>query len=199
MWKRFSKYPVALALAALALIASPALAPAQENGGLHYKDWFAATFKDIAEDIATAAEQDKRLVLIVEQTGCVYCKQMHETVLVDPEVVAYLKQNFMIVQLDMWGAEEITDLDGEVLTEKQAIRRWGLLFTPTILFLPDEIPEGGTAAEAAVAAMPGAFGKGTFLDMFTWVREKGYETDEPFQRYHIRKIEERQAAGGDSG
>ena len=34
--------------------------------------------------------------------------------------------------------------------------------------------------------MPGAFGKGTFLDMFNWVREKGYEGDEHFQKYHAR-------------
>ena len=43
--------------------------------------------------------------------------------------------------------------------------------------------------------MPGAFSKGTFLDMFTWVRNKGYETDEDFQRYHARRIRERNAAG----
>jgi hypothetical protein len=43
--------------------------------------------------------------------------------------------------------------------------------------------------------MPGAFQKGTFLDMFTWVREKLYETDEDFQRYHARRIRERTEAG----
>ena len=60
--------------------------------------------------------------------------------------------------------------------------------------MPDEMPEEGTtAAEAAVAVMPGAFGKGTVLDMFTWVREKGYEGDEHFQKYHARMLEERNA------
>jgi hypothetical protein len=44
--------------------------------------------------------------------------------------------------------------------------------------------------------MPGAFGRGTTLDMFTWVNEKRYaiDSDEDFQRYHVRKIEERRAA-----
>lgn len=186
-------------LALALLVALPSLAPAQENGGLHHKDWFAVTFKDVAEDIATAADQGKRLALVVEQTGCSYCREMHETVLVDPEVVEYLKENFVIVQYNMWGDEEVTDLDGEALTEKEAARRWGLLFTPSILFMPEEAPEGGTAGEAAVALMPGAFNRGTFLDMFKWVKEKGYETDEPFQRYHMRMIEERRAASGGNG
>ena len=180
---------------ALALTLLPVLATAQEVQGLHTKDWFAITFKDVAEDSETAAADGKRLALVFEQVGCTYCEQMHETVLKDPEVVDYLKENFVIVQYNLWGDEEVTDLDGEVLTEKEAARRWNLLFTPTILFLPDELPEGGTAGEAAVALMPGAFGKGTFLDMFTWVNEKGYDGDETFQRYHNRRIDERNAAG----
>ena len=41
--------------------------------------------------------------------------------------------------------------------------------------------------------MPGAFGRGTTLDMLTWVAEKRYEMDdgEDFQRYHARMIQER--------
>ena len=50
-----------------------------------------------------------------------------------------------------------------------------------------------TAPQAAVAIMPGAFAKGTTLDMFTWVAEKRYllDGDEDFQRYHARRIQER--------
>ncbi len=43
--------------------------------------------------------------------------------------------------------------------------------------------------------MPGAFGKWTFLNMFKWVREKGYEGEEHFQAYHARIIMELRAAG----
>jgi hypothetical protein len=56
------------------------------------------------------------------------------------------------------------------------------------------VPTGKSVAQAAVATMPGSFGKGTFLDMFRWVREKGYETDEHFQKYHARMIEQRRKA-----
>lgn len=182
------------ALIAAALIAGPALAEIGEDG-LHKQDWFALTFKDVAEDIAAAAEQDKRLVMIFEQRGCIYCARMHEQILSDPEVAAFIRANFMVVQINLFGDEEVTDLDGTVLTEKTAARRWGVVFTPTMIFLPETAPETGDVSDAAVATMPGAFGKLTFLNMFRWVAEKGYAGDEHFQTYHARRIAEMRAAG----
>lgn len=182
-------------LLALALIATPAPAEEPAPGALHSEPWFAVTFKDVGEDIATAAGQGKRLALIIEQYGCIYCRKLHEEVLSDPEVAEYISENFLVVQLNMFGDEEVTDLDGEVMPEKEAIRRWGIVFTPTVVFLPEEAPEEGTVAEAAVQTMPGAFGKWTVLDMFTWVRENGYEGDEHFQKYHARAIEQRRQDG----
>ncbi len=113
----------------------------------------------------------------------------------DPEVSDFIKENYKVVQYNMFGDEEVTDLDGEVLTEKSAARKWGVVFTPTILFMPETVPDGQNTAEAAVAVMPGAFGKWTFLDMFRWVSEKGYDTDEHFQKYHARHINELREAG----
>ena len=87
------------------------------------------------------------------------------------------------------------DLDGKALVEKTAARRWNVVFTPTIIFLPETAPEDVTVAQAAVATMPGAFGKQTFLHMFQWVHEKGYATDEHFQKFHARKLDEMRAQG----
>ncbi len=185
-----------LIFAATLAFAPFAAAQTQEApGGLHTKPWFTVTFKDVREDLETARDQGKRLALIVEQYGCIYCKKLHEEVLSDPEVADYIKENFVVVQYNMFGDEEVTDLDGEAMTERQAVRRWGFAFTPTIVFLPEEAPEGVTVAEAAVQVMPGAFGKWTVLDMFRWVREKGYEGDEHFQKYHARQIEKLRAEG----
>ena len=172
-------------------LAAPAAAFTIGDDGLHKEDWFSLTFKDIAEDIATAKESGKRLALIVEQRGCIYCKEVHEVVLQDPEVRDYIKEHFMVVQYNLHGSEEVTDTDGEVLTEKGAARKWRLLFTPTILFMPEDPPEGVDAASAAVAMMPGAFKKGTFLEMFVWVNDKGYEGEEDFQTYYNRRWREK--------
>ncbi|MBK8457385.1 MAG: thioredoxin fold domain-containing protein [Phyllobacteriaceae bacterium] len=163
--------------------------------GLHKEDWFAITFRDIGEDIAAAKGEGKRLAIIFEQRGCIYCAQMHEKILSDPEVADYLKANYKIIQYNMFGDEEVTDLDGEKLTEKTAARKWGFVFTPTIVFFPEDAPQGKTAPQAAVQIMPGAFGKWTFLNMFKWVREKGYEGDEHFQKYHARIINDLRTQG----
>ncbi|MEN3794367.1 thioredoxin family protein [Fulvimarina sp. MAC3] len=180
---------VAACLVALALASG---APAAELGddGLHKEDWFSLTFKDVAEDIETARENGKRLAIVFEQRGCIYCAKMHEELLADPAVADYIKEHFSVVQYNMFGDEEVTDLDGETLSEKTAARKWRVVFTPTILFMPEDVPENASVADAAVASMPGAFGKNTFLHMFQWVNEKGYDTDEHFQKYHARKLEE---------
>lgn len=184
-----------LLIVLLSLPAGAAHAATIGDDGLHKQEWFSITFRDIREDIETAAEEGKRLALIFEQRGCIYCREVHEKILADPEVRAFIEANFKMVQYNLYGDEEVTDLDGETLTEKTAARRWRVIFTPTILFMPETAPEVATVAEAAVATMPGAFRKGTFLDMFTWVHEKGYAGDEDFQRYHARRIREREAAG----
>jgi thioredoxin-related protein len=154
----------------LFLATSALSAQAAEVGddGLHKQDWFAITFRDIAEDIETAADEGKRLAMIFEQRGCIYCREIHEIVLADPDVREYIEANFMVVQYNLYGDEEVIDTDGQALTEKTAARKWGILFTPTVLFMPESLPAAGSAKQIAVAAMPGAFRKGTFLDMFTW-------------------------------
>ncbi|MFN3613318.1 MAG: thioredoxin family protein [Rubrimonas sp.] len=180
--------------AAAIAFGAPVLAEVGEDG-LHKQDWFALTFKDVAEDMAAAREDGKRLMLIFEQRGCIYCAKLHEEILSDPEVRDFMDGAFMVVQYNLFGDEEVTDLDGATLTEKSAARRWGVVFTPTMIFLPDEAPEGGTVAQAAAATMPGAFDRLTFLHMLRWVSENGPAGDEHFQSYHARLLAERRAAG----
>ncbi|MGF1650447.1 MAG: thioredoxin family protein [Hyphomicrobiaceae bacterium] len=184
-----------MALFASLIAITPLAAASLGDDGLHKQDWFSITFRDIADDIRQASEEGKRLVLVFEQRGCIYCSRMHEKILSDPEVAGYLKANFKLVQYNMFGDEEVTDLDGQVLTEKTAAQKWGFVFTPTLVFLPETAPDGQSAAQAAVATMPGAFGKLTFLNMFKWVREKGYDTDEHLQKYHARIINDLRAQG----
>jgi thioredoxin-related protein len=184
-----------LSLPVLALVLMPALAAEVGDDGLHKEEWFSMTFRDVNEDIAAAQTEGKRLAIIFEQRGCIYCREMHEKILSDPEVRDYIKANYMVVQYNMFGDEEVTDTDDEVLTEKSAARKWGYIFTPTIVFLPEKLDEKVPVSKAAVATMPGAFGKLTFLNMFRWVREKGYEGGEHFQVYHARIVNELRAAG----
>lgn len=164
--------------------------------GLHKQKWFSKSFRDVAEDIVDAADAGKRLVLIFEQRGCIYCRKLHEEVLSAKKVSDFIKKNFVVIQYNLFGDEEVIDLDGTNLTEKTAARKWRVIYTPTIMLMPKALPGNGNAGQAAVSTMPGAFGKGTTLDMFQWVLEEGYSGEEHFQKYHARKIAERRIDAG---
>ena len=59
-------------------------------------------------------------------------------------------------------------------------------------FFTDDLTgkEGKTGKDLTVvpAFYPGAFGRYTTFDMFAWVVEKGYEREEPFQKYHAARL-----------
>ena len=169
--------------AALLVAASPLWAVTLGDDGLHKPDWLHETFKDLREDLTEATAAGKRLMLIVEQRGCIYCTKMHEEVFPDPAIDALIRDNYFVVQINLFGDVEVTDFDGKVLSEKEMAVRWGVMFTPTLIFLPEEVGADKTAAQAAVAMMPGAFGKGTTTALLTWIKDHGYDSGEHFQKF----------------
>jgi intracellular sulfur oxidation DsrE/DsrF family protein/thioredoxin-related protein len=90
--------------------------------GLYVQDWFHESFLDMSEDLAEAAEQGKHLAILWEQRGCPYCREMHAVNLADDEIRGYIQENFVVLQLDMWGSREVTDFDGEALEERAMAR-----------------------------------------------------------------------------
>ncbi len=181
-----------IAWAAFVAVAAGAWAAELGDDGLHKAPWMRDSFKDLSEDLEEANAEGKRLMVIIEQRGCIYCKKMHEEVFPLEHIADFLAENFFVVQINMFGDVEVTDFDGSVLPEKDMVKKWGALFTPMILFFPEDVADDQTASQAAVATMPGAFGQHTTFNMLNWVVEKGYEGDESFQRYHARKVAEQQ-------
>ncbi|MEY8144609.1 thioredoxin family protein [Falsihalocynthiibacter sp. CO-5D18] len=161
------------------------------DDGLHKAPWMRDTFKDLAEDLAEANADGKRLMVMIEQRGCIYCKKMHEEVFPAKEITSYITDNYFVVQINMFGDVEVTDFDSTVLPEKNMVKKWGVLFTPTILFFPEDVSTDTSAVLAAVATMPGAFSRSTTFDLLNWVVGKGYDGDESFQKYHARKVGDR--------
>ena len=179
---------LALTLAAALVAALPALAATLGDDGLHKTDWMRDTFKDLREDLAEANAEGKRLALFVEQRGCIYCKKMHEEVFSDETIRGQIEADYFVVQMNLFGDVEVTDFDGETLPEKDMAMKWGVMFTPTMMFFPEEVPEGATGQKAAVAAMPGAFGKGTTGALLTWVKNHGYESGVNFQKFVAEQV-----------
>jgi thioredoxin-related protein len=185
-------------IAVLLLVSFGSVGQAGQIGddGMYKESWMRDTFKDLREDLAEANAEGKRLAVIFEQRGCIYCKKMHEEVFVQPRVYSYIEENFFVVQLNLHGDLEVTDFDGEVLSEKDIARKWRILFTPSFMFLPEDIDDQLDAAQASVAVMPGAFSGGMTFDLLTWVNTKLYDTEEDgdFQRYHAKQLKIRRAA-----
>lgn len=176
------------------LIALPALGATMGDDGLHKTDYMRDTFKDMADDLAEARAEGKRLLVMWEQRGCIYCRKMHEEVISRPDIDAYLRENYFVVQMNLFGDVEVTDFDGEALAEKDMAMKWGVMFTPTLMFFPPEVGDDVTAPEAAAVSLPGAFGPETMWDLLVWVNEEGYLTGENFQKYHARMFNARQEA-----
>lgn len=179
-----------IAWTTMIVLGAGAFAAELGDDGLHKASWMRDTFKDLSEDLEEATTEGKRLMVIIEQRGCVYCQKMHEEVFPLENIANFIDETYFVVQINMFGDVEVTDFDGTVRPEKDMVKSWGVLFTPTILFFPEDVADDQTASRAAVATMPGAFGQYTTFNMLNWVAEKGYDGDESFQRYHARKFAE---------
>jgi len=175
---------------------TPRVEPAKEPDGLYHQSWFQLSFLNLKDDFAEAKAAGKRFAVIFEQRGCPYCIKLHTEVLAQKYINDYVRQNFTILQLDLWGAREVTDFDGTVLQERALAERWGVIFTPTVVFFKDDLAglEGKWGRELeAIERLPLSYGRDTFYDLFVWVRLKLYERDRSFQRFHISRIAEREA------
>src|SRR5262245_13759866 len=175
---------------------SPRVEPTLEPDGLYHQSWFHLSFLNLRDDFAEAKAAGKRFAVIFEQRGCPYCIKLHTEVLAQKFINDYVRENFTILQLDLWGAREVVDFDGTVLPERALAERWGVIFTPTIVFFKDDLSglEGKWGRELeAIERLPLSYGRDTFYDLFVWVRHKLYERDRSFQRFHISRIAEREA------
>lgn len=173
----------------------PLITPKKGEDGLYHHSWFQDSFLDLKDEWKEAKETGKKLVIFVEQRGCSYCEKIQKEILALNYINDYVRKNFNVVQLNLWGERIVKDFDGTEIPEKDAARRWGVLFTPTIIFYTDEKGDrdGKPASAWEIARMPGAFKKNTFFDMFTWVGSGAYKTIPNFQAFHINRIGARKA------
>jgi len=190
---------VTLAFAAPGARADSHLMPAPQLGedGLHKQPWFLESFLDLGEDMAEAEAQGKQLMIIWEQRGCPYCKRMHEVNLRIPRIVDTLVRDFSVIQLNLWGDREVTDFDGEVLSEKKLANKWRVMFTPTIQFFPPSVTEmaGQSGVDGEVVRIPGYFKPFHFYFLLRYAKSGGYITEPDFQRWLSGKGDQLQERG----
>lgn len=168
--------------------------PPVDADGLYTQDWFHTSFLDMREDLAEAAAAGRNLMILWEQRGCPYCRELHRVNFRDPDIVAYLRDNYLVVQLNLWGDRAVTDLDGETLSEKQIARKWFVTFTPTVSLINRRDIGAASMAQAEAFRMPGYFKPFHFLSGLEFAAGDSYR-DEHFQRWLQAKADRMREQG----
>jgi thioredoxin-related protein len=147
------------------------------DDGLYRQPWFLDSFLELADDLGDAASRNKRFAIMWELRGCPYCKETHLVNFTRPDIEAYVRERFDILQLNIVGAREVTDFDGEKLPEKRLAEKYGIRFTPTFQFFPEQAAglAGRKPREREVARAQGYLDPPHFLAMFRFVSERAYE------------------------
>lgn len=166
------------------LAASVAIAPRGSHAaailtddGLHRQPWFVESLLELPDDLAAATAAKKRFAILWELKGCPYCKTMHEVNFAKPEIENYVKAHFDVLQLNIIGAREVVDFDGEKLSEKRFAAKYGIRGTPTFQFFPESAAGLGAKPplKREVARMHGYVEPTPFLNTFRYVAERAYE------------------------
>ena len=175
------------ALATLAGGLPAAAEPVLNDDGLYTEPWFVESFLELADDVATAAKGGKRLAVMWEQRGCPFCRETHLVNLARADIADYIKTRFDVIQLNIYGSREITDFDREKLAEKAFAAKYGVRFTPTFQFFPDNAAglDKKPPRQREVLRSQGYLLPDDFKRMFTFVAERAYER-EPLRDY-LRK------------
>jgi thioredoxin-related protein len=151
--------------------------PTLTDSGLYREPWFLDSFLNLPEDLEAATKKGKRFAIMWELKGCPYCKETHFVNFAQARIADYIKANFEILQLNVIGSLPVTDFDGEELPEKKFAAKYGVRFTPTFQFFPEQLSaiKALPPGKREVARAPGYLRPDDFLAMFRFVREKAYE------------------------
>jgi thioredoxin-related protein len=181
----------------------PALAqafdPSLNDDGLHVQPWFSQSFLDLQDDLAEAKSTGKHLVIFWEQRGCPYCRELHRVNLADSEITTYIRENFVALQLNLYGSREVTDFDSTKMEERRLAARWRINFTPTLCFFSSTLAsvEGKHGGESEAWRLQGYWKPFHFLGALVYVREDGYRSQPNFQRWLADYADKLRAQGKD--
>lgn len=109
------------------------------NPGYHEKpSWFKESFLDLREDIQEATENKKRILLYFYQDGCPYCAKLLQDNFGQKKIADNTQKHFDVIAINMWGDKEVTDLKGQLTTEKTFAGKMKVMYTPTLVFLTEK-------------------------------------------------------------
>ena len=146
--------------------------------------WFKVSFLDIYEDIAEAADSNKRVMLYFYQDGCPYCKKLLEDNFGQRAIADKTQEYFDVVAINIWGNNEIIVGDDE-FTEAEFSAALKVQYTPTLIFFNED--------NKAVYRANGYYPPEKFHTVLDYVGQK-MEKKISYQDY-LAKVDPRPASG----
>jgi thioredoxin-related protein len=145
---------------------------------LDHPDWFKRSFLDLPADLREALDKGKKgIIVYFGQQRCAYCKMLFEVNFGLTDITAYTRHHFDVIPIDIWGVQEVTDLAGKVLTEREYALRENTNCTPALIFYDEQ----GREAHR----LRGYYPPYTFRAALEYVADKHYQR-EPFADYLAR-------------
>ncbi len=181
------------AVAALLVLSSSVFASDSDlpvgDDGLHKQEWFLDSFLEFGDDLEEAAAEGKHLLVLIEQAGCPYCRELHRVNFKRGEITDFIQEHFVVVQLDLYGSRGTVDFDGEELEERDLVFKWGAQFTPTtIIFAADKVG-AATHRDAEAFRLPGYLKPFHYITSLEYVASGAYK-DQAFQRFLGAKVKD---------
>ena len=173
------RFHTTLLFLAFSCLATGSMAAKVEGTGEYeMPSWFKISFLDLRDDIKEAASHGKRVMIYFHQRGCPYCAELINNNFSQKNIVDYTKKHFDVIQINMWGDQDVTGVDGKTLPEKKFAASQKVWFTPTIVFYD----ESGKVA----FRVNGYYPPDQFMAALKYVAEKR-ENKQSFREYYIGK------------
>ena len=176
--------PLLLWVCILLFAGNPALAADPQSTGM-----FQPHFGNIPEELATAVAANKRLLIYFWQEGCPYCEQMEKEVFSLPKVKKLVGERFHAIEVNIFGAVEITNFSGVRINEKGFSKELKVSYTPTVVFFEKE--------GAEVFRLPGFWREPHFMAAVSYVSDGDYKKTsfQDFLRYKWFNPEKKKEGG----
>ncbi|MFK5892089.1 MAG: thioredoxin fold domain-containing protein [Pseudomonadota bacterium] len=143
-----------------------------------YPDWFKESFLDLQDDIQESlTDKKKGIIVYFGQKHCAYCQALMEKDFGQKDIATYVRNNFDVIAINIWGSKEVTTPDGKVMTEREYALREKANLTPSLIFY-------NTQGEKAFM-LRGYYPPYKFRAALEYVAEKYYQ-EESFSDYITR-------------
>ncbi len=117
------------------LLITIAFSAVEEKTDFKAPDWFKQSFLDLQDDLDDANDSGKNIMLYFHQDGCPYCKKLLQDNFSRTDIVNRMKQDYEVLEINMWGDKAVTDVGGNEYSEKEFAKKMQVMFTPTLLIL----------------------------------------------------------------